>query len=71
MGTQTVNKFNSKESDTVFLTLGLTRLLRSNTDILVSHNAITKEESDVGKNIVLNVIRNLKVVDWTLFPECQ
>ena len=67
-GTQQVSKFNSQEKDLVHVTLGLLRLARAKTDVLVSFNSAGTIEAN-GTTLVTQILESLAVNDWSLFPD--
>lgn len=76
-GTQTVAKFNTSTQQEITVVLGLVRLTRASTDVLITYNAPDTDHrtqkstaAEEGTEIVRSALRSLTVLDWTLFPEC-
>lgn len=64
-GSQKVGKFNVPDKQVVHISLGVIRLDRVSTDILITHNSTTEQE--LGRRRVSSAVANFKVNDWSLF----
>jgi hypothetical protein len=67
-GTQKIAKFNEKDLHTVDIVMAIIRLPKADTDIAISINVPVGEgQVDIVENSMINMIKNFKVNDWSLF----
>ncbi|KAG2181329.1 hypothetical protein INT43_008912 [Umbelopsis isabellina] len=67
-GTQKIAKFNEKELHTVNIVMAIIRLPKADTDIAISINVPVGEgQVDLVETAMINMVRNFKVNDWSLF----
>lgn len=68
-GTQSVAKFNTAAAEEVSIVMGIIRLPKVTTDVLVTYNA-PRSMAVKGEAVISAALKTFQVLDWRLFPEC-
>ncbi|CCG82215.1 Putative tRNA 2'-phosphotransferase [Taphrina deformans PYCC 5710] len=70
-GSQKIAKFNTPTQKEISVVMGIVRLAKVSTDVLLMYNApYSADTVEDGMDIVRAALDRFKVKDWSLFPEC-